>query len=123
MSDLSMIAANERHCDVSRLKLIELGSIVGLSGGISPVDRFRQAVAVQLLLHLLGDTPSKGRVVVEDRDLPVRPMVGQVIADHDTVGVVTVEDAENIGPAQLGQHRVARRRRNHQNSRRLVDFR
>jgi hypothetical protein len=48
-------------------------------------------------------------------------MIGQVVADRDTNRIVAVLDAENVGAAQLGQHGVAQRRRNLQNSRPLVD--
>jgi hypothetical protein len=59
---------------------------------------------------------------VKDRDLFVGPMIGQVVAGHDTGCIVAVGDAENIGTAQLGQQGVTRRWRNHEDSRRLVDF-
>ena len=84
-----MVAANESHGDIGGLKLIDFGSIVDLPGDISLVDRFRHATAVQLLLSLLGRPLAIGRVVVEDSDLLVGPMIGQVVAGQDAVRIVT----------------------------------
>ena len=60
---------------------------------------------------------------MKDRDLLVGPMIGQVVAGHDALRVVAANDAEHVGTALLGQQRIGRRRRNLQDSRRLVDFR
>jgi hypothetical protein len=68
-----VVSANERNSDISRLKLIDLGAIVRPPGDIVPVDRFSPVTTIELLLGLLGDVLSKGRVVVEDRDLLVGP--------------------------------------------------
>ena len=83
--DLGVVSANEHHGDIGRLELIDFGSIVVLPREVSLVDRFSHATMVQLLLCQLGDTLPEGRVVVEDRDLLVGPMIGQVIAGHHSL--------------------------------------
>ena len=121
--DLGMIPADIQHGDIRRLQRSDLGRIVVLPGRIGLVDRFGHAALVQLLSGLVGETLAIGRVVVKDRDLLVGPMIGQVVAGHDALRVVAANDAENVGTALLGQHRIGRRRRNLQDARRLVDFR
>ncbi len=106
--DLGVVSANERHGDIGRLKLSDLGCVIGPAGDVGLVDCFAQAPTIELLLGLLGDKLPKGRVVVEDRDVLVGPMIGQKVPDRPTDRIVAVLDAKDVGTPQLGQHWVAR---------------
>ena len=101
-----MVPTDEGHGDVGRLEVVDLGTVVGHAGHVGSVDRFRQATPIQVLLHLLGDSMAVRGAVMEDRDLLIRPVIGKVVADHSTIRIVSVEDAEDVRAAQLGQQRV-----------------
>ena len=121
--DLGVVPADVQDGDIGRLELGDFGRIVAFAGDIGLVDRFGDAAAVQLFPRCVGETLAEGRVVMKDRDLLAGPMIGQVVAGHDAVRIVGGDDAEDVGAAEFGQHRIGRRRRNLQDARRLVDFR
>ena len=89
--DLGVVSANEHYSDVSGLKLIDFGPIVFLPRDVSLEDRFSQATTVELLLGLLGDTLPEDRVVVEDRDLLVGPMIRHVVGGHEAERIVAMQ--------------------------------
>ena len=78
------------------------------------VQPFRHAARIQLLLGLIGQAFDVGGAVMENRDLLVAPMIGQVIAGHDALNVVATDHAEDVGQPALGERRIGRHWRDHQ---------
>jgi hypothetical protein len=77
---------------------------------------------MQLLYRFRGQTLTVGRLVVENRDLRIAPVIGQIIAGDQTLLVIASAHAKHIGAAFIGQYRARRGRRDHDDIGFLINF-
>jgi hypothetical protein len=80
------------------------------------VDRFGNAAPVQLRLGCLGEALAVAFAVVQDRDLLVGPVLGQVCCGHLALQSVARHHAEGLVEALIGDDRVGGRARDHQDA-------
>ena len=71
----------------------------------------------------VGDARPPGRTVIQNSDLLVSPMLGEVIADDRPLPVVSAVHAKHIRAAFIGQLRAGRARADHKNLCLLVHLR
>ncbi len=76
------------------------------------VHDFGDASGIQSLLGFVSETLAVWRLVVNDGDLGVLEVVGQILAGNGALLVVTTAGAEGVPQATLGEDRVGSSRGN-----------
>ena len=87
------------------------------------VHDFRDAGGVHRLLGLVGEALAVGGLVVDDGDLGVLELLGEIGAGDRALLVVAAAGAERVPQAALGEVRVGRGRRDLEDAVLGIDFR
>ncbi len=111
-----MHAAPIHHLDAGVLELGDERGEILLAGADAFVDHLGDAEIVHRLLRLVGETLAVRRLVVDDGDLLILQMLGDVLAGDGALLIVATAGAEHVPQLALGYQRVGGRRRDHQDA-------
>ena len=116
-------AAPVEHLDAGVLQLGDERGEILLAGADAFVDHLGDAEIVHRLLGLVGEALAVRRLVVDDGDLLVLQIVGDVLAGDAALLIVAAAGAEHVPQLAFGDRRVGGRRRDHQHAVVDVDLR
>src|SRR5574340_1788508 len=101
-----MVAADVNYGDARRLEPAHESGVVTLARCVGGIEGLGHTRRVERLLRLVGESFAVRRVVVQDRNLVVFEMLGQILSSDLALLIVPAADAERVPRSLIRIFRV-----------------